>query len=454
MIGEHIVLHCHADPVSERDGQRSLAGLPCIDIQSGARFIPADTCGLKHCTLCLTVGAGLREDCFIDVHIGPDYHERIDASYVSAGQRLRIALSPAATVLLNRYDVELEASCSLWLIAEQTDFPYLSPCIASSQEPNDFLGRLCDSGIAPFGWMYGCVADALWALSKTTGHDRYERHLKRQLAFFTTERGVRYENPRNHLAENDFHSIELTLPFAVLCQLERHHPGIDHAIKFLRSRRRDDGLIYDGASITAEGCYTIAYPLMQIAVQRRDFELQEWAWQQLAIRRQALFQDGHFYLRNYDRNLSFEDWSRGVCWYVLGHVRTHIASGQEPGEDMRQHLQEIARIISEAQNARGLWYNFWSQPDLPIDSSGSAGMATALCLAADRGWIDAGYRDVAERCLRALCEDHLVDGGFLNSVGPNNKRGEEHQRRAVRTCEPLALGLLGQLYAAVHQPDA
>ena len=58
MIGEHIVLHCHADPVSERDGQRSLAGLPCIDIQSGARFIPADTCGLKHCTLCLTVGAG------------------------------------------------------------------------------------------------------------------------------------------------------------------------------------------------------------------------------------------------------------------------------------------------------------------------------------------------------------------------------------------------------------
>ena len=449
MIGEHIVLHCHAEQKREIDDCRSLAALPCVDVKSGVTFVPADSCGLKHCTLALTVGMGLREDCMLDIRIGPDYHERFDASYVSAGQRLRIPLSPAATVLLNQFDVDIEASCSLWIIAENTEFPYLSPCIASSQEAQEPLRRLCDSAIAPFGWMYGCVADALLALYQATGQAHYKQHLERQLACFLTDRGLRYANPRNIIDENDFHSIELTLPFAVISQLDPHHPSIDYAIKFLRSRRREDGLIYDGASITTEGCYTIAYPLMQIGVLRNDHQLQEWSWQQLAIRREALFQHKHFYLRNYEGKLSFEDWSRGVCWYFLGHVRTIIASGVEPDDEMRAHLQEVAAIVAAAQNARGLWYNFWSQADMPIDSSGSAGMSCALALAAQRGWIDKGYRQNAEKCLRAITEDHLVDGGFVNCVGPNNKRGEEHQRRELRTCEPLALGLFGQLHAAL-----
>lgn len=448
MPADYLSLSTDAPIIVSDDTGRSLAQLPCYDLEQGVTFVPRDTCQLRHCTLCLTIGRGIREDCYIDIKIGPDYQEHVDVSYVSGAQRIRVPLSPAATVLLNRYDLEIQSSVPLWIVAEQERFPYLGICLSSSQEENDYLSRLCDSGITAFGWMYGCVGDGLLALHKASGEARYIDALKNQLDCFLTEDAVDYENPRNEVAINDFHSIELTLPFAQIVQLYPDHPSVDAAVNFLRSKRIDSGLIYDGYSITTEGCYTIAYPLMQIGMQRADQELIDWSWQQLALRREALFQDGHIYLRNYEGNKSFEDWSRGVAWYALGHVRTQIANGAEPTPEMLAHFKELAALFVEHQNAQGLWYNFWSQTDLPIDSSGSAGIACALALMVKHGWIDESYLDKARKCLDAL-QAHLVDGGFLNSVAPNNKRGEEHQRRALRTCEPLGLGLLGQLHAAL-----
>jgi hypothetical protein len=118
--------------------------------------------------------------------------------------------------------------------------------------------------------------------------------------------------------------------------------------------------------------------------------------------------------------------------------------------DFRDHLQVVAAYVATYQNDAGLWHNFIEDPEQRIDTSGSAGIACALALCANRGWIDASYRDRAEKAYNAI-QAYLVDGGFLSYVAPNNKRGpsEAAQRANRRTCEPFALGLLGQLHAAL-----
>ncbi len=436
-------------PTQVTDGdKRCVASLPAFNLLKETILEPLNESQLTHCVLCLTVARDSREENTLTIGIGPEYLKAVDVGFVSAGQRIRVPLKPEATVLLNKYDLHLHSTDPLWIVAENDAYPHLQVQVSSSQMTNDYLSRLCDSAVTQFGWMFGCVLDALHDLHRATGEARYLEGLHKHLDNFIDDESVNYESPRSEIAVNNFESIELTLPFAVIAQLYPQHPAIDVAIDFLRSRRRDDGLIYDGASITAEGCYTIAYPLMVIGQQRNDQDLIDWSWQQLALRRKALWQDGHLYLRNYNGEKSFEDWARGIAWYILGHVRTCIASASEPSDEMRSHLQELAAWLKEKQNIQGLWYNFLGDADNPIDSSGSAGIAAALALAASRDWIDAIYMSLAQKTLAGL-EQHVVDGGFLDSVARNNKRGEAEQRLPQRSCEPFALGLMGQLTAAL-----
>lgn len=450
MKTEPMPLHSEAVPEVGAGNKRNLAGLPGINLQRGVIFQPAGACQLTHSVLCVTVCRDSREENTLTLSIGPEFFKARDVSFVSAGQRLRIPLPPEATVLLNRFDLEVHTTEALWVCAANERYPLLAPTLSSSQQAPDFNARLCDSAVAPFGWMAGCVYDGLYHMHAVTGEERYRQGLDKHLGNFLQDNAVDYENPRSEIAHNEFHSIELTLPFAVIARLYPDHPAIDHALDFLRSRRRDDGLMYDGASITAEGCYTIAYPLMLIGTRRGDQELIDWAWQQQSIRRQALWQDGHLYLRNYDGDKSYADWARGICWYLLGNVRTWLASGEEPDTAARVHLQELSDWLLAQQNPQGLWYNFLEERDKPVDTSGSSGIAAALALAAQNGWVDRAALDAASRCWNGL-QEHLVDGGFLDSVAPNNKRGETFQRSPQRSCEPLAMGLMAQLEAALVQ---
>jgi rhamnogalacturonyl hydrolase YesR len=296
--------------------------------------------------------------------------------------------------------------------------------------------------------MHGCVLDALYELHQQTADASYLEALQRQLGQFLVDAGVDYEGPTNNIQVNSFSSIELTLPFAVIAKLYPEHPSIPYALQFLYNHMDSSGLVTDGWATTAEGCYTVAYPLMVIGRQRDDAALVKLAMDQLLLRRDALWMNNTLFLRNNNGYRSFQHWARGICWYFLGHVRTLIASGQEPSAYMLDHLRELAAYVASHQTSGGLWRNFINDPNQLVDTSGSSGIACALALAASRGWIDAAYLDRAAACHTAV-QQYLVDGGFLSSVAPNNKLGESEQRANKRTCEPFALGLYGQLHAAL-----
>jgi len=444
------VLNGESSTFTTEGEYRALAGLPSYGLIKGIQIDWKSIEVSNPDYLCLTVSRDVREDNTIFLWAGKECLLEYPADYVSAGQRLRISLSESVLEKIETGEsLRLTSSARLWVVAENDRYPRLGIGFTDGNEVNDSLGRLKDSAITQFGWMHGCVLDGLYELYAQTGDKSYLEALKKQLRAYLTAEAVNYESPRNKIAINEFESIELTLPIAVIAKLYPEHPSIDAALEYLESRTSESGLITDGWSTTAEGCYTIAYPLMLIGKQRNDGALMRSALKQLQFRREALWVEESLYLRRSPKGShSFQHWARGICWYFLGTVRTLIASGQEPTKEQMTHLQELARYVAMWQDESGLWRNFITDAGQLFDTSGSSGIAAALALAANRGWIDAAYLQNAKTCHVAM-DDYFVDGGFLNSVAPNNKRGEKEQRANNRTCEPFALGLYGQLHAAL-----
>ena len=391
-------------PTIREEGEyRSLAGLPSYDLQGGVALAQIRFENNSAHWLSLTVSRDVREPVTLSLTSGDQPITKVDAGFVSAGQRLRIPLdAPQVAKLSETGSLMLKTSARLWIVAPNESFPRLGPGFWGEREEPDFLARLQDSTITQFGWMHGCVLDALFALDQVSGKPQFRSALKRQLEPYLTTDGVNYEGPRNQVCVNNFPSIELTLPVAVIAQLHPDQPAIDHTIDFLMAHRNEDGLIQDGQSATAEGCYTIAYPLMVIGRQRGDSRLVDLAFRQLTAHRQALWTGNSLYLRSHAKSgrRTFQHWARGICWYFLGHVRTVIAHGETPTADFREHLEAIAAYVAAYQNEAGLWHNFIEDPGQLIDTSGSAGIACALALCANRGWIDASYQTALKKPMK------------------------------------------------------
>lgn len=309
------------------------------------------------------------------------------------------------------------------------------------------LSRLTEPALAPFGWMGGCIVEALDQASQQEGGVRYAHALDAWLDRYLSPNSLVYDGVRSERMENRFESIEATLPIACIARLRPGHPAIDAARRFWSEARKPDGSVRDH-SFTTEGCYTVAYPMMAAAMQSGDAALKEDALRQLRMRREALVHGGDLYLREYNGGRSYRNWTRGIAWYLLGLLHTLREAGPSAPEDLREHLAERAAWIAARQRPDGLWDNFLDEPGPPPDASGSCGIAAALLTATNVGLVPHSYRDLAERTLYGASA-HLMPDGYLACVAPNNKRGEAVQHGTRRTCEPFALGLWGQLAAAL-----
>ena len=331
----------------------------------------------------------------------------------------------------------------------------LSNVQGGRQQYHSMLGSL--NSIQPFGLMEGCVLDGLYDLFRSTGNHTFLTTLSNHLAlFFDKEKRLDYEDPQGNVQKDTFYGTAGTLPLAVVAKLEPRHPVISRFIKFCEANLSEDGLIADDGRISAEGCYTLAYPLAEVAVVRSDPSLAMLAIKQLLLRHRYLFREGDLYPYGYRNGPSgISGRATGVAWYLLGMVKTLVSLTKNEGftrlegvDEIRAHYEAAVSWTLRHQQSDGLWFSYLKEGISGTDTSGSAGIAAAMALGEKHGWLSVPVRENAGRTFRQL-EKMLTPDGYLKGASPVNVADENQQQGSYRVISPWALGLLAMLEAAL-----
>jgi len=374
-------------------------------------------------------------------------------AYPTVGERLMITLPRCPPVL----SAELIGPGALHIRLEPGVAPHLLPTNAVPRSEANRMAalsaHLTGAGAdALWGWMSGCVFDALdaWAVRNSRWATVLGEHLDRYLV----DGHLVYENPRSVIADDRITGIESILPFAAVARHRPGHPCLELLRRFASAEQNKHGAIIDGQTVSAEGNYTVAWPLLRLAAHDGNPALQELAWTQLRVRRDALWGSGALHLRASPGGFTYRGWSRGVAWYLLGLVRclAEVPPAQRP-PDLVQEVGRAPTWAASHQRSDGLWANFLEEPELDADTSGSAGIAAMFALAAAAG-LPGGDRERAQRCWVALAE-RVDASGYPIGVAPNNKAqgGEDLQRQPGRSSTPFGLGLVAQLAAQLELTD-
>lgn len=136
--------------------------------------------------------------------------------------------------------------------------------------------------------------------------------------------------------------------------------------------------------------------------------------------------------------LSPHVWGRAMGWYLVGAVETldHLPAAHPDRPAVVRVLQEAAESVARVQDpVTGLWWDVLDQPNRAgnyLEASASSMFAYALAKAARLGYVDARYRQAAERgfggLLANLVREHadgtvsLVNVVQVSGLGGNPRR--------------------------------
>ncbi|AEI40350.1 glycoside hydrolase family 88 protein [Paenibacillus mucilaginosus] len=416
----------------------------------------------------LSAAVDIREEKLIEVRLG-DSGERIgcfDIRFANVFQPHEIRLTEKQAQAAVQEGIELQlvqGKEPFWFLTEaprglETEADLLLPHLLCEERlegsplQHFYKTMASVSSIQPFGWMEGCVLDGLLDLHEACQEEAFRSAAATHIRLFQGEDGrLSYENPRSEPVEHTVYGMEGTLPFAGMMRLWGQHPLIEPALNFWRESQDQQGHILDGGMLSAEGSYTVAYP-MALAARFYEGNWRTLALKQLKVRAERLVVDGQLYLRLHeDGSRSFKNWARAHAWYLLGLVRTLDALGHS--EDTAEHERELERALKAAlawQRADGLWSVFIDQPAGRADASGSAGIAAAAALAVRGGWFSMNDLQRLFRTRDALVGS-LTPDGILPGVAQGNKGGVELQQGDYRVMSQMGMGLLGQLLAALPE---
>ncbi|MBU3191025.1 glycoside hydrolase family 88 protein [Clostridium bowmanii] len=303
------------------------------------------------------------------------------------------------------------------------------------------------ASVQPFGWMEGCVLDGLMDLGdevlKEKAYDTIKKHIS---LFFDKNNNLKYENPRSEPVDGTVYGIENCLTYAVIAKVYPQHPSLDVVIEYLCSHINNEGSIQDGDMLSAEGSYTVAYPLAVLAKQRNRDDLAKLAIRQLMIAKEKLVDGDKLYLRTFSDNThSFTNWGRAYSWYMLGLVRTIIElDGSYDVYELKREFERVADLAISFQQKNGLWNCFVDDVSKVADNSCSAGIAAAIALGVKNNILSGRFLIFEDKALKALLSC-LTPDGLLTGVAQSNKGGEELQRGDYRVISQMAMGLMAQL---------
>lgn len=297
------------------------------------------------------------------------------------------ALNERQTELASSEGLELtlaEGRGPLWLFGAETpeEFGPLGPHLRSVEPAGAAAFEQAVQSLAlaqPFGWMEGCVMDGLEQRRARLGLGSGGHALERHVAAFFDRRATPRYAPHVEMAVRP--GTEGLLPFAGLAKHDPDHPALEEMLEFCeRAAAERGGAIRDGSMTTAEGCYTLAYPLAALGRARGDAKLRQMAAAQPLDRIALLPHGGALYLRaSEDGSRTFANWARGVAWFALGIVRTmEELPAEEIPPQAREALAWCAGLALRWQNPQGLWHCFLDDPATGVETSGSAGIAAAL----------------------------------------------------------------------------
>ncbi|GAB2558915.1 glycoside hydrolase family 88 protein [Spirosoma areae] len=307
--------------------------------------------------------------------------------------------------------------------------------------------------VQTFGWMEGCVLDGLHELSRTgapAGSPRAKRVLTQHLDLFFADNNLVYANLNNQKAVGKINTVESILPFAILAQTNPGHPLLQTAIQFCQAHANADGVIADGTGadrmVKTEECYTVSYPLAVLAKTLNRPDLAQLAIKTLQARINLLDRGKRIYQRGSEQGTpTFENWSRGVVWYLLGLVKTlaHLPDNAET-QPLKAALQTAVENVLSYQQPNGLWYCFMHQPETGLETSGTAGIAAALAYGYQKGLLPQSVLGAVSKAQTGL-QPYMTPDGYLTGTAQGNKGGDALQRNGFRVISPYTLGFLAHL---------
>lgn len=299
-----------------------------------------------------------------------------------------------------------------------------------------------------FGWQQGIVWDGLLELSKHSAQAK--KVLTQQLELYFAQNSLVYCNLNNIKTVEKIHTVESILPFAILAQTNPTHPLLKTAIEFCETHANTEGVIADGTGnnrmVKTEECYTVSYPLSVLAKTLNRPDLAQLAIKTLQSRVSILEKGNNIYQRGTEQGeLFFENWSRGVAWYLLGLAKTlvHLPESFEK-ESLKISFQKAVEKVINYQQSNGLWFNFFHKPETGFETSGTVGIAAALMYGFQHSLLSEDYKTAAIKAQIGLIP-YLTPDGYLTGIAQVNKGGDALQKNGFRVISPYTLGFFAHL---------
>jgi rhamnogalacturonyl hydrolase YesR len=422
-----------------------------------------EKCGGPWAWLRVTVALSLRSCVRVGVFAGRSGWAlgELDIRYAPAIQTFELPLDAEAIACVAEEGVELRMVAgeeAVWILTGGSSGaavpeilrPHGYVSVPGGHALNPFLGQMQTLGcVQMFGWMEGCVLDGMLDLEGAFPRRRFAAAAREHLDLFLKDDGrLVFENMHSEPEENQLKTIEETLMFAASARVKPGHPSMEIARAFWEERHARFGLVTDPGMPSAEGCYTVGYPLAMAGKLLGVEKYLDWAIHELRVRRQRLVVDGDIWLRSYDDGRrTFRNWSRGVAWYFLGMVKTLVLLGERGDvEDLRAEVRRVADFVLARRTERGIWNGFVGESEIVPDAAGSAGIAAALAIGAREGVLGEQGLTAAREAVRTLT-GCLVGGGLLGGVSQTNRGGEALQRSDYRVIFSMGMGLFAQAVA-------
>ncbi len=312
--------------------------------------------------------------------------------------------------------------------------------------------------VQPFGWLEGCVLDGLQELYQRKGDKKALSAIRTHLALFLkTDGSLIYEDPIGRPSDNRFNNLEAGLPFSIVAKYAPSHPSMNLFLDYCKTRIGNSKTVKEN-TLTAEGCYTIAYPLAAVARELNRPEWYEFALIELEDRIVTLTDADAVYTRAWKNTgvKTYRNWGRGYTWFLLGLIRTaEILQNDSPFKNHKriEHLREVytyyAKLALTHQQADHSWNAYLDLDTTSYDSSATAGLGAALAHGMRIGWLDNFSQQQLQK-IRLRLTQNLTPDGLITGICQQNAAGEDLQKSEYRVIAQYVLGLMAHIDAHLN----